>query len=190
MTDERMTWISARAYDLWQRAGRPAGKDEQHWLQAVAERELMEQTRASHDGAEVLAGNAIASTGQIENANRRHTVLVVDDEPILRLDAVDILENAGFDTLEAANADEALALLKNNRIDTLYTDIHMVGSMDGLGLAKRVLSLWPKTKVIIVSGFFRIQSAHLVKGISFVAKPVSPERLIELVSLRRATSAS
>ncbi|WP_409456600.1 DUF2934 domain-containing protein [Rhizobium lusitanum] len=46
MTDERMNWINARAYDLWQHWA-PHGKDQEHWLQAVAERDLMEQTRAS-----------------------------------------------------------------------------------------------------------------------------------------------
>lgn len=186
MTDERMNWINARAYDLWQRAGRPHGKDQEHWLQAVAERDLMEQTRASQDGAEVLAINKVNA----RKANRRHRVLIVEDEPILRFDAVNIISTAGFHTLDAANADEALTLLKNNRIDTLYADISMPGSMDGLGLANRVLSLWPKTKIILVSGFIRMTSSELGKGMMFVAKPVSPATLVRLVATRGATGAS
>ena len=186
MTDERMSWINARAYDLWQRAGRPYGKDHEHWLQAVAERDLMEQTRASRDGAEVLARNE----ADARKANRRHRVLIVEDEPILRLDAIDILKGAGFDTLEAASADEALVLFGENRIDTLYTDINMSGSMDGLSLAKRVLSLWPKTRVIIVSGFIRMARSDLARGMAFVAKPVSAATLVRLVSSRRAIDAS
>jgi len=186
MTDERMRWINARAYDLWQSAGRPHGRDHEHWLQAVAERDLMEQTRASRDGAEVLARNE----ADAREANSRHRVLIVEDEPILRLDAIDILRGAGFDTLEAANADEALILFKNNKIDTLYADINMPGSMDGLGLAKSVLSLWPKTKIIIVSGIIRLKSSELVRGMAFVAKPVSPTKLVRLVSSRGATGMS
>ncbi len=186
MTDERMAWINARAYDLWQHAGRPQGKDHEHWLQAVAERDLMEQTRASHDGAEILARNQ----ADARETNRRHRVLIVEDEPILRLDAIDVLKGAGFDTLEATNADEALVLFKQNRIDTLYTDINMSGSMDGLGLARRVLSLWPKTRIIIVSGFVRMARSDLARGMAFVAKPVSAATLVRLVSARGTADAS
>lgn len=186
MTDERMNWINARAYDLWQHAGRPHGKAEEHWLQAVTERDLMEQTRASQDGAEVLAANK----ANARDVNRHHKVLIVEDEPILRFDAVDILRIAGFDTLEAANADEALMHFENNKIDTLYADINMPGPMDGLGLAKRVSSLWPKTKIILVSGFLRMTSSELAKGMAFVAKPVSPAVLVRLVSSRGTAGAS
>lgn len=186
MTDERMSWINARAYDLWQHAGRPHGRDHEHWQQAVAERDLMEKTRASKDGAEVLARNG----ADTRDANRRHRVLIVEDEPILRLDAIDILKDAGFDTLEAANADEALVLLEKNRIDTLYTDINMSGSMDGLGLAKKVRALWPKTRIIIVSGFIRLARSDLARGMAFVAKPVSAATLVKLISSRKAVDAS
>ncbi|AVA25628.1 DUF2934 domain-containing protein [Rhizobium sp. NXC24] len=87
MTDDRMNWINARAYDLWERAGRPQGKDQEHWLQAVAERELMEQTRASHDGAEVLARYAATAKIKAEKSGRRQMVLIVKDEPVLSLNA-------------------------------------------------------------------------------------------------------
>lgn len=116
----------------------------------------MERTRASHDGAEILARNRMIVAAANKKESRPHAVLIVEDEPLLRFDAVDALENAGFSTFEAANADEALVLLKRNKIDTLYTDINMPGSMDGLGLARRVLSLWPKTRVIIASGLVRM----------------------------------
>ncbi|MEZ2223471.1 response regulator transcription factor [Rhizobium sp. RCC_161_2] len=84
------------------------------------------------------------------------------------------------------NADEALVLLKNNKIDTLYTDINMPGSMNGLGLANRVLSLWPERKATVVSGLIRTTGAHLAKGVSFVAKPMPPDRLLRLLSSLRA----
>lgn len=55
MADERFEWISRRAYAIWEAAGRPWGCSEHHWEQAVKEREIMERTRASADGAEILA---------------------------------------------------------------------------------------------------------------------------------------
>ncbi|MEZ2126196.1 MULTISPECIES: DUF2934 domain-containing protein [unclassified Sinorhizobium] len=54
MKDERTEWIRMRAYALWEAAGRPDGCDQQHWFEASVERELMERTRASLDGSEVL----------------------------------------------------------------------------------------------------------------------------------------
>ncbi len=56
--DERFEWISKRAYAIWEASGRPWGLSEKHWKQAVAEREIMERTRASTDGAEVLVQSA------------------------------------------------------------------------------------------------------------------------------------
>ncbi|MBB3285298.1 MULTISPECIES: DUF2934 domain-containing protein [Rhizobium] len=54
MTDERFEWISKRAYAIWEAAGRPWGCSHLHWEQAAAEREIMERTRASVDGEDVL----------------------------------------------------------------------------------------------------------------------------------------
>ena len=67
-------------------------------------------------------------------------VLVVEDEPIIRMNAVDMLEEAGFEVLEAANADTALRLLeaRADEIAVLFTDIHMPGSMDGMALVALV----------------------------------------------------
>jgi allantoicase len=55
MADERFEWISRRAYAIWEAAGRPWGCSQHHWEQAVKEREIMERTRASADGEEILA---------------------------------------------------------------------------------------------------------------------------------------
>lgn len=55
MTDERFEWISRRAYAIWEAAGRPWGCSQHHWEQAAKEREIMERTRASTDGEEILA---------------------------------------------------------------------------------------------------------------------------------------
>lgn len=68
--------------------------------------------------------------------NAHITVLVVEDEPLMRMDISDALEDGGFLVLEAANADEAIVILvEHTEIQALFTDIDMPGSMDGLMLA-------------------------------------------------------
>ena len=80
-------------------------------------------------------------------------VLVVEDEMVLRMRAVDIVEDAGFSSLEAVNVDEALAILESRSdISLLFTDIQMPGSLDGLKLAHAVHKRWPTIKIILVSG--------------------------------------
>jgi CheY-like chemotaxis protein len=64
------------------------------------------------------------------------TVLIVEDEAILRVNAAEIIQDAGFKVMEAANADEAIAILEaRSDICIVFTDIQMPGSMDGLKLA-------------------------------------------------------
>ena len=78
------------------------------------------------------------------DASTRQVVLIVEDEALVRMIAVDMIEEAGFEILEAANADEAILLLEARRdITVLFTDIEMPGSMDGLRLAQAVRGRWP-----------------------------------------------
>jgi CheY-like chemotaxis protein len=80
-------------------------------------------------------------------------VLIVEDEALVRMTAVDMIEEAGFEILEAANGDEAILLLEAWRdITVLFTDIEMPGSMDGLRLAQAVRARWPPIKIITTSG--------------------------------------
>src|SRR3977135_1357710 len=89
----------------------------------------------------------------IEPSATKPTVLIVEDEMMLRMRAVDIVEDAGFTPLEAVNADDALALLESRSdIELLFTDIQMPGSMNGLKLAHAVHERWPSIKIILVSG--------------------------------------
>jgi CheY-like chemotaxis protein len=79
-------------------------------------------------------------------------VLVVEDELLIRAVAVDALEEAGFVTLEAGDADEAIRLLETYPdIRLVFTDIHMPGSMDGAKLADAVRKRWPPVRVIVTS---------------------------------------
>jgi len=78
-------------------------------------------------------------------------VLIVEDEWLLRMLAVEVVEEAGFVVLEAGDADEAVALLEaRSDIALVFTDINMPGSMDGLKLAHAVRDRWPRVKILVV----------------------------------------
>jgi two-component sensor histidine kinase/ActR/RegA family two-component response regulator len=106
-------------------------------------------------------------------------VLVVEDEMVLRMRAVDIVEDAGFNPLEAVNADEALAILETRSdISLLFTDIQMPGSMDGLKLAHAVSRRWPTIKIILVSGQVSLSDAEKPADSRFFGKPVESTQMI------------
>ena len=100
------------------------------------------------------------------------TVLVVEDQPLIRIAAVDLVEDLGFETVEAASADEAIAILEQRTdIGIVFTDIHMAGSMDGLELAAFVRNRWPPISFIVVSGEQRPTASQMPAGAYFFAKP-------------------
>jgi|SRR5450432_2711501 CheY-like chemotaxis protein len=104
----------------------------------------------------------------------RPIVLVVEDDHLLRLDATDMVESAGFEVIEAANADEAISILESrNDIAVVFTDIQMPGSMDGLKLARAVRGRWPPIKIVTTSGLRIIEETDLPEGGRFLPKPYS-----------------
>ena len=85
--------------------------------------------------------------------SNRPVVLIVEDEFLLRMDAVDMIAGAGFDVVEAANADQAIEILESRRdVTVVFTDIQMPGSMDGLKLARAIRGRWPPIKIVATSG--------------------------------------
>jgi two-component system, response regulator PdtaR len=107
-------------------------------------------------------------------------VLVVEDEPLLRMMAIEVVEEAGFVALEAGNADEAVALLESRSdISLLFTDIDMPGSIDGLKLAHAVRRRWPPIKILVVSGQVRLQPFQLPSSSRFVRKPYRTAAMVE-----------
>jgi CheY-like chemotaxis protein len=107
-------------------------------------------------------------------------VLVVEDEPLLRMLAVEVVEEAGFLAIEARDADEAVELLESRTdIILLFTDINMPGSMDGLKLAHAVRDRWPPIKILLVSGQQRLQSSDLPLNSCFIGKPYQAAALID-----------
>ncbi|MFA6968706.1 response regulator [Bosea sp. (in: a-proteobacteria)] len=99
-------------------------------------------------------------------------VLIVDDEPLIRMDLADMVRDAGYVALEAAHADEAIRLLESQpTIRILVTDIEMPGSMDGLKLAAAVRERWPPVAIIVTSGRILPANTALPEATAFLAKP-------------------
>src|SRR5947209_19122642 len=106
-------------------------------------------------------------------------VLVVEDEMVLRMRAVDIVEDAGFTAVEAVSADEALAILESRSdISLLFRDIQMPGSMDGLKLAHAVHDRWPSIKIILVSGKIKLSDADKPDDSRFFGTPLEVKQMI------------
>ena len=106
-------------------------------------------------------------------------VLIVEDEMMLRMRAVDIVEDAGFSPVQAVNADQALSILESRSdISLLFTDIQMPGSMDGLKLAHAVHDRWPAIKIILVSGHVNPSDAEKPADSRFFGKPLSDGQMI------------
>ena len=106
-------------------------------------------------------------------------VLVVEDEMVLRMRAVDIVEDAGFNSIEAVNAEEALSILESRSdISLLFTDIQMPGALDGLKLAHAVYKRWPSIKIILVSGQVNLADADKPTDSRFFGKPLATKEMI------------
>jgi CheY-like chemotaxis protein len=106
-------------------------------------------------------------------------VLVVEDEMLLRMRAVDMVEDAGYTSVEAVDADEAVAILESRSdIALLFTDIQMIGSMNGLMLAHTVRKRWPPIKIILVSGQLKLADLDIPPGSRFFGKPLDAKVMI------------
>lgn len=113
----------------------------------------------------------------------RHTILVVEDEGLIRCDTSQMLREKGFAVIEAADAQEALAKVRSAaHISLLFTDIHMPGPMDGLELAHCVHRLHPAIRLILTSGKTTVTSAEMPDRGEFIPKPYSPEMVGRVVS--------
>jgi CheY-like chemotaxis protein len=107
-------------------------------------------------------------------------VLLVEDELLVRMTAADELEEAGFQVLEAANADVALKVLeaRSDEVQVLFTDVNMPGSMDGLALAEQVHSRWPHVLLLISSGYAQPQPDEVPDHGQFMPKPYGAATLV------------
>jgi len=108
--------------------------------------------------------------------------LIVEDEGLVRMMAADMLEDAGFDVVETATADAALAILEiEPTISVLFTDIELPGSMTGLDLAGRVAERWPYIRLVVTSGRLSLTDQQVPDGGRFVPKPYLADQVLRAV---------
>jgi two-component system, response regulator PdtaR len=108
----------------------------------------------------------------LARAASRPVVLVVEDEELVCTNAIEMIREAGFNVLEAANADEAIIMLETRLdISVVFTDIDMPGSMNGIRLARAVRDRWPPIKIIATSGHYKFHEGDLPSGGRFLPKP-------------------
>ena len=109
-------------------------------------------------------------------------ILVVEDEPLLNLDISDALSAKGYEVIAVTNADDAIKALEfRHDIHTIFTDIDMPGSMDGLKLAAAVRDRWPPVNIIVTTGMKPPRHNDLPARSLFIAKPYRNAEVLEAV---------
>lgn len=100
-----------------------------------------------------------------------HVVLVVGDHPLISMDTAGLVVSCGCTTIEAINADDAVAHLeRRSDIRCVVTDVEMPGGMDGIGLAQLIRTRWADIAIVVVSGRTLMDSEDLPDEIPFLAK--------------------
>jgi CheY-like chemotaxis protein len=111
-------------------------------------------------------------------------ILIVEDEPLVRLYAVSILEKAGFSTLQAGSAEVAIALLEAGKdIGIVFTDIDLPAGMDGLRLAHTIRHRWPPVEIVLTSGHVQVRDKDMPERGHFLGKPYGSRELVETMRL-------
>lgn len=127
----------------------------------------------------VMHLNELVHPGNPTMISETVSILVVEDEGLIRLSLVEDLEDAGFVVFEAGNADGALKILNSHpEIEAIFTDIDMPGSMDGLDLAKFVRQSRPEVAILLTSGYLKIPRNDLPGKIPFFSKPYEVDRIV------------
>ena len=115
--------------------------------------------------------------------NRKPVVLVVEDDPIIRMVATHFVADAGYEALEAQSADEAIRILEAHpNIHLVFTDVEMPGTIDGLKLAHYIRDRWPPVRLIVVSGKTLVAENRLPLGGRFFPKPYDENVLVEAMT--------
>lgn len=110
-------------------------------------------------------------------------VLIVEDEAVLRMNAADMVEQAGFEALEAANAKQAIRILEERAdIRVIFSDIEMRPGLDGMELVSLVRNRWPPIEIILVSGRVDRSEVQLPEGGVFFSKPYRPQEVVAIMN--------
>jgi len=112
--------------------------------------------------------------------NGTRTIVVAEDEELIRVFVCQVLIDAGFEVVEVGGADDAVVVLRARARDihALFTDIHMPGSIDGMALAHLSQRTWPWIALLITSGQARPRTDELPKGSRFLPKPYHPDHVV------------
>jgi CheY-like chemotaxis protein len=114
-------------------------------------------------------------------------ILVVEDEPLIRLGLVSTIEDAGYEVIEAISADDAIRQLERaDDVRLILTDVDMPGSMDGIRLAGYVRRRWPPIQLVVISGKVGVTPGELPEGARFISKPYQESVLLNLVGTMMA----
>lgn len=118
------------------------------------------------------------------------TILIAEDEFIIRLTIAEFLRDEGYDVIETSNADEALDVFRAGiSVDLLFTDVRMPGTMDGCALAERVRAEWPETSVVLTSAFSEsLLTARSVTQDFVVPKPYRPQAVLATIKALLGTA--
>lgn len=109
-------------------------------------------------------------------------VLVVEDEPLLRLFATDMIEDAGFEVIDVANSAAAIAVLEaRSDVRIVFTDIDMPGGINGIRLGACIRDRWPPIEIIITSGKPWPVESPLPQRAVFFSKPYRQDRVIDTI---------
>ena len=109
-------------------------------------------------------------------------VLIVEDEALVRLVAALMLQDAGFDTLEADTAEDALDVLeRHDDVRVLFSDVQLPGAMDGLDLAHQVHDRWPDIGLLLTSGGVKVGPSQIPDDGCFLPKPYDGVGMVEAV---------
>lgn len=113
----------------------------------------------------------------------RAVVLIVEDSALIRLGAVDLVQGAGYEALEAQDADEAIRILESRSdIDLVFTDVQMPGTMDGIKLTHYIRERWPPVRLMVASGVAILEESSLPIGSRFFAKPYHEHAIIDAMA--------
>jgi CheY-like chemotaxis protein len=115
--------------------------------------------------------------------NGKPVVLVVEDSTIIRMGAIDLVVSAGYEALEARDADEAIRILESRSdIDLVFTDVQMPGTMDGFKLSHYIRERWPPVKLLVASGKAILEESSLPAGSRFFSKPYDDHAITDAMA--------
>ena len=110
-------------------------------------------------------------------------ILVVEDNHLILMSALDLIATAGYEGIAAANADEAIAILERRAdVQLVFTDIEMPGTIDGVKLAHYIRNRWPPIHLIVASGKQVNEASHLPAGARFFSKPYDNNAIIDEIA--------